>query len=107
MAYTSQVTWEALKTLDSATLAGAYKAIGGPLLNPSFMLKIYNNSTNDILISIDGVNDYDVVPHGTYVVYKIDNERGLNSISQGTQFYAKSAAGVGNIYVASLYAVHN
>lgn len=114
MAYTNRVTWELLRTLNSATMTSSstYYTVGGPLLYPSYKLKMVNNSNVLVTISIDGVNDYDVCPAGAFWLY--DETQAMiasattPAIPAGTQISCKaSAAGVGNIYLVSQYLVSN
>ena len=67
MGYTTRVDWEPLRSIDSATLAGAYATVGGPLIFPSYILKLVNNSTVDVTISIDGVTDIHVADRKSVV----------------------------------------
>ena len=69
MLYSSKVTWENLRTINSSTLTGAYAALGTPLANPSYILKMVNNSNVLVTVSIDGVNDIDVCPAGSFWLY--------------------------------------
>lgn len=110
MAYTTQIAWETLRVLNSATLAGTYAAVGGPLLHPAYILKLVNNSNILVTISIDGVNDVDVAPANSFWLYdegKVGQSSAFPSMPQGTQIYVKAAAGVGNIYLVSQYIVTN
>jgi hypothetical protein len=107
MAYTTRLAFEVLRSVNSASLAGAYLAVGGPLLFPSYILKIVNNSTSLVTVSFDGINDYDVLPGTSYTVYdelKTVNHEGF---PEGTQIYVKGSAGSGLIYVVSQYLITN
>ena len=108
MAYTNRIAWETLRSLDSSTLSG-YTKIGTPLLNPSYILKIVNNSTVLVTISIDGVTDIDVVPSGGFFLYDEGKGQEVNRLAlpQGTQFFAKGTAGTGLIYLSSQYIITN
>ena len=110
MQYTTRINWETLRILDSSTLAGAYVKLGTPLANPSFILKLVNNSNILVTISIDGATDIDVAPAGSFWLY--DESKigppGSVFVPQGTQFYVKSGtggAGAGNIYLVTQYVV--
>lgn len=108
MAYSTKIAWETLRSLDSATLSGAYQAIGTPLQQASYILKLVNNSNTLVTISIDGVTDIDVAPANSFWLY--DEYKGIvrEGVPQGTQIYVKSAAavvGVGLIYLVSQYLV--
>lgn len=108
MAYTTRITWETLRSLDSATLAGSYAAVGGPLLHPSYILKLVNNSNVLVTISIDGLTDVDVAPAGSFWVYDEDEGNPSHeSVPAGTQIFVKGSAGTGLIYVVSKYIVTN
>ncbi len=109
---TNRVAWEILRTLDSSTMAdgGTFYNAGGPLLFPSFKLKLVNNSNVLVTISIDGVNEYDVAPANSFWLYDETQASISNSnnpaIPAGTQISCKSAApGVGSIYLVSQYLV--
>ena len=114
--YTNKVTWETLRVLDSASSpfsTGVYTRLGTALLHPSYILKIVNNSTVLVTVSLDGVTDIDVVPAGGFFLYD-ESKSGplpyLPSVPQGSQIFVKSgtgAAGVGSIYLVSQYIVTN
>lgn len=106
-AYKDQINWETLRSIDSATLTGVYLPLGSPLLHPSYIFKMINNSSVLVTVSIDGVNDIDVLPAGSFFLY--DEGKGLRvdqlSLQKGTQVFVKGAAGVGLIYLATQYIV--
>ena len=110
MAYTSRIAWEALRSVDSTTLAGAYVALGTPLAHPSYILKMVNNSDTDVLVSVDGVNPIDVCPAGSFWLYdegKIGLSAGYPGMPQGTQIYISGTVGTaGSIYLVSQYIVY-
>lgn len=108
-AYTSRISWETLRSIDSATFTGSYQALGTPLANPSYICKLVNNSTVLVTISIDGTNDVDVAPAGSFWLY--DESKNINGIGplialpKGTQIYVKGSAGTGSVYLVSQYLV--
>jgi hypothetical protein len=110
MAFTQRLTWETLRSLDSSTLSGAYAAVGGPLLHPCYILKLVNNSSVLVTVSIDGATDIDVAPASSYFVY--DESKGFPNMNTpflpaGTQIYVKGSAGTGLIYLVTQYIVTN
>lgn len=108
MSYTGKITWEELRTLDSATLTGGMDPIGDPLLHPSYILKLVNNSNTLVTISIDGVTEVDVAPPNSFWLYdegKVGLSSAIPAIPQGTQIFVSGAAGVGSIYLVSQYIV--
>ena len=97
-----------LTSLDSATLAGAYKAINGTGTTEACLLvRIINDSDTDVLISFDGTTDHDYVRTGSVLELNLQTNSQVNNLvaklGKGTVVYAKSAAGTGNIYLAGYY----
>ena len=109
--YTSRIQWETLRSVDSSTLSTSYVALGTALLYPSYILKLVNNSTILVTISINGTTDIDIAPAGSFFLY--DESKyiagigpGAPSIPAGTQIYVKSSTGSGGtglIYLVSQY----
>jgi len=90
--------------------SSTYYKVGGPLLYPSYKLRLVNNSTVLVTISIDGINDYDVAPANSFFLYDETQASISNSnepaIPAGTQISCKSAAaGTGLIYLVSQFLV--
>lgn len=114
MAYTNRVTWEVLRTLDTATMSSSstYYPVGTPLLYPSYKLKLVNNSNILVTISIDGIHDCDVAPASSFWLYDETQAQistaSAPAIPAGTQIFCKSnTSGTGLIYLVSQYLVTN
>lgn len=105
--YTNRVAWETLRSLDSSTLSGSYVAVGGPLLHPSIKLKLVNNSTVVVTVSIDGTTDIDVAPATSFWLYDEYVTTNREAFPQGTQFFVKGSAGTGLIYLVSQYLIQS
>ena len=105
MAYTTRIDWEPLRSINSAALTGGYDALGTPLANPSYLLKVINNSTQDVFISKDGATDIDVVPAGSFFLYDETKTTKYEMVAARTQIYVKGTAGVGTIYLVTQYLV--
>lgn len=109
MAYTKQMAYETLRSIDSATFTGSYQAIGTPLTHPGSIVKMVNNSNVLVTISLDGSTDVDVLPANSYWLYDETTNRASATdavfIPQGKQFYVKGAAGVGSVYLVVQYIV--
>jgi hypothetical protein len=107
MSYTSQITWEPLRSINAATFVGTYLPLGGPLIFPSYICKIVNNSTSLVTLSINGATAVDVVPAMGFVLY--DEGKGKRedplSIPAGTQFYVNGVVGTGLVYLVTQYIV--
>lgn len=110
MAYTQRLTWETLRSIDSATFTGSYQNLGTPLLFPSYICKLVNNSTVLVTISIDGINDMDVAPAGGFWLYdegKVGVGGGFPALPEGTQIMVKGSAGTGSVYLVSQYIIQS
>ncbi len=108
MSYTNRISWENLRSIDSATFTGSYQALGTPLQFPSYILKLVNNSSVIVTISIDGVNDIDIAPAGSYWLYdegKVGSSSQVPAVPAGTQVYVKGSASAGLVYLVSQYIV--
>ena len=107
--FTSRIAWETLRTIDSATFTGLKQAVGTPLEHPSYILKLVNNSTVLVTISVDGVNDVDVAPASSFWLYdegKVGVNSGFPAVPKGTQIYVTGAvAGTGLVYLVSQYLI--
>ena len=105
---TQRIAWETLRSIDSATFTGSYQNLGTPLLHPGYIVKLVNNSTVLVTISIDGINDMDVAPASSFWLYD-EGKAGMNSfmpaLPQGTQIMVKAAAGTGLVYLVSQYLI--
>lgn len=108
MSFTQTIAWETLRSIDSATFTGSYQALGTALLYPSAILKIVNNSTVLVTISINGSTDIDVLPANSFTLYDELKYGAPNYqfIRAGTQFFVKGSAGTGSVYLVSQYLVH-
>jgi hypothetical protein len=112
MSATNRIAWELLRLLDSSTMVSSstYYNVGTPLLFPSYKLKMVNNSTVLVTVSVDGVHDYDVCPGNSFWLYD-ETQAQINTsnspaIPAGTQISCKAAtAGTGLIYLVSQYLV--
>lgn len=108
MAFTQRIAWETLRSIDSATFTGSYQNLGTPLQHPGYIVKLVNNSTVLVTISIDGTNDVDVAPASSFWLYD-ESKAGLESaapaLPAGTQIMVKGSAGTGSVYLVSQYIV--
>ena len=104
-----QAQYEQLRSVAHGSISNSYTALGTALAHPSRILKLANTTDADILISIDGSNDYDVIPAGAASVYDLcTNRRNRDEkfeFPAGTQFYAKyvSAPTKNSIYLITIF----
>ena len=109
MAYTNRLAWETLRSIDSSTLTGSYQTVGTPLLYPGYIIKMVNNSSSLVTVSIDGVTDIDVLPANSFFLYDLSTSPtpAPEALPKGTQIYVKGSSGTGLIYFVSMYIVEN
>lgn len=97
------------ESVNSNTLSTiAYSVINpGGLPFPCFSVFITNASTQDVLISTDGVDPYEYVIKGTRIELICQQNSGPNNqkayFAKGTVFYASGTAGTGDIVLTALY----
>lgn len=103
---TSQIEYETLRSIDSATFTGSFQALGTPLDHPAVLVRMVNNSDVLVTVSVDGVNSHDVLPAGSFWLYDIASDSPETSTiyrKKGTQYYVSGAAGTGSVYLVVLY----
>lgn len=107
MTQKTTLVYEPLRSLSSASVSGTYATLGTPLANPSSLIKMVNDSTQDVLVSVDGIIDMDICPAGGFFLYDLVTNHPSSvpstHIIKGTQFYVKGTAGTGTIYLVTLY----
>jgi hypothetical protein len=107
MAFTNRITWETLRSVDSATLTGVYVPVGSAFAHPSYKCKLVNNSNVLVTISIDGATDIDVAPAGSFWLYDETITAREEALPKGTQIFVKGTVGTGLIYLVTQYLVTN
>lgn len=108
MAFKNKILPIPLTSIASSTVSGTYQAINASGLNfPCVIVKIVNNSTKDVTVSYDGVNDHDFVPSMMTVLYSFQNNAlppaYVAELQQGTVLYVKGTAGTGSVYLVGFY----
>lgn len=105
-----RVRYEQLRSLDWTLITANYVAVGTALENPVRVLKITNLTDTNLLISINGLTDHDVVPANGFCLY----DYGANKSDQGgflelpavDRIYVKQEAApptFGLVYVTVIY----
>ncbi len=109
MAYSNRIAWETLRSINSATFTGSYQNLGTPLQHPGYIVKLVNNSTVLVTISIDGIDDIDVAPANSFWLYdegKVGRDSAFPALPAGTQIMVKGSAGTGSVYLVSQYLIN-
>lgn len=103
-----QITYDTLRSVNTAAwiTPGTYEVLGAVFAHPASIIKIVNNSTVLITVSIDGTTDHDILPSNSFVLYdETTNSPHTENVymQAGTQFYIKGAAGTGSVYLVVQY----
>ncbi len=105
--YGINATADTIRSIDSATFTGAYQAVGIALTRPIRLIKFVNDSSVPVTVSWDGTHDNDFLPANSFSLYDLTaneaKEDGL-FVQEGTQFYAKGAAGTRSFYIVCIAA---
>lgn len=101
---------DTIRTLLFSSIAATYNPLGTPLAHMARMFRIINATDGDIFFSIDGINDNYFLPAGTFVLYDVTGNSGIDSnfrIATNTQFYARysSAPTKNSVYLENIYGV--
>ena len=90
----------------TAPLTASWQLLAGPLTEPAFLMRIYNDTTVDIEVSFDGTGTDDHVPKGTVLQLEAPTNP-LHNCSpanwpQGTSVWIKgAAASAGKVYFSA------
>lgn len=95
------------ETLRSVAIAATYSNLSTPLVNPSRIMKIENETNGAITISFDGgVTDHERIPaNGFVLIDATSNAVAESNLARaaGTQISVKGA-GAGSVYLSTYYA---
>lgn len=94
---------------NSAGLSTSYQALNsGGLAGPTVLLRLYNGSSKDLIISYDGVKDHDFLKTGETLTLNFQANAAPNNyaamLRKGTIVYIKgNSSGTGLISLAAYY----
>lgn len=105
-----RLAYEEIRTIAFGSVTASYATVGTPLNHPARLVKFYNGLNVDVLISLDGSTDNDVIPSGGFLILDIGaNKEGTSKLflAKETQFYVKRAGGsnptTGTFYLTVIY----
>jgi hypothetical protein len=112
MAVRNAVTPIPLTSISSGSVSGTYAAINAEgLPNACVIIKIVNNSTEDVTVSFDGINDHDYIPTKTASLYNYQTASQPNNfvclLPIRTTLWVKGTSGTGSIYLVGFYSATN
>lgn len=106
-----RVRYEPLRSIFGAAITEDYGGVGLPFANPVRILKVTNLTNQNVLISLNGIDDHDIVPATGFFLYDYSsnkaNAAGLLEQPQGDRIYVKAESTLptsGNLYVTVVYA---
>ena len=106
-----RVRYEPLRSSGFASITGSYTSVGLPFSNPVRILKVTNLTDVDIFVSLNGVDNHDIVAAKGFFLYDYSSNKsssaGLLEQPQGDRIYVKAESflpSVGNLYVTVVYA---
>lgn len=91
----TRMLYEPLRGTDFSDITGAYTGIGAPFANPILWFHIINNTNEDVVISLNGIDNHLYLPSGAFIVHDIGSNKGLGGglyIAQVTRFYVAAYA---------------
>jgi hypothetical protein len=106
-----RVRYEPLRSIGFLGISAIYAGVGLPFENPVRILKVTNLTNVNILVSLNGIDDHDIVAANGFFLYDYSsnksNAAGLLEQPQGDRIYVKAETGLpaaGNVYVTVVYA---
>ncbi len=106
-----RVRYEPLRSLGFAGISAVYAGVGLPFANPVRILKVTNFTNANIFVSLNGVDNHDVVSSNGFFLYDYSSNKanagGLLEQPQGDRIYVKAESSLpssGNLYVTVVYA---
>lgn len=99
---------EPMRSLVAGSISATYAKVGTPLVNPSRILLIQNQTDSLLVFSFDGVNDHIPIPSQGFVLFDCTTNKTVEVgafIASGIQFYVKQivAPTVGSVYISTVY----
>lgn len=107
-----RVRYEPLRTVGFGSITSSYESVGLPFANPVRILKVTNLTDKNILVSLNGIDDHDIVAANGFFLYDYSSNRanvaGLLEQPQGDRIYVKASTvslpTAGSLYVTVVYA---
>lgn len=113
LASSIRVRYEPLRSILFSGISGTYAGVGLPFFNPVRILKVTNFTNVNVLVSLNGIDDHDIVASNGFFLYDYCSNKahagGLLEQPQGDRIYVKAESGsnlpsIGTVYVTVVYA---
>lgn len=106
-----RVRYEPLRSIAFGSITTSYQGVGLPFANPVRILKVTNLTNQPMLISINGIDDHDVVAANGFFLYDYASNKsdaaGILEQPQGDRIYVRTPSTLptsGSLYVTVVYA---
>jgi len=111
LASSIRVRFEPLRSIAFGGISGTYAGVGLPFSNPVRLICIDNATDENVLVSINGVDDHTWVASNGFKLFDYASNKGekagLLEQPQGDRIYVKAEGSnptSGNVYVTVIYA---
>ncbi len=113
LASSIRVRYEPLRSVLFSGISGIYAGVGLPFENPVRILKVTNFTDVNVLVSLNGIDDHDIVASNGFFLYDYSSNKalagGLLEQPQGDRIYIKAQDSgnlptIGTVYVTVVYA---
>lgn len=105
MAYPQELTFDTLRSVAFGAIGAAYAAVGAAFTRPVRLIKVTNRTDADVLFSLDGTNDHDMIPSNGFTLYDLTANKVRDDgafLRQGQNVYIKRVSGAptsGSVYI--------
>jgi hypothetical protein len=105
--------YEPLRSVLFSGISGTYVGVGVPFESPARIIKVTNFTNKNILVSLNGIEDHDIVAANGFFLYDYCSNKssagGLLEQPQGDRMYIKAEAAdnlptIGTVYITVVYA---
>lgn len=105
------IKFETLRSVAFGGIGANYAAVGGVFNNPIRILKVSNETNASVLISMNGIDDHDIVAGNGVFVYDFTGnasaQAGVLELQAQKRIYVKQAGAAptsGTLYITAIYA---
>ena len=106
-----RIRYEPLRSIIYSSITSQYNGVGLPFANPIRILKVTNLTNHPIFISLNAIDDHDIVAANGFFLYDYASNKssmgGLLEQPQGDRIYVRAVATLpvmGSVYVTVVYA---
>lgn len=104
---------EPLRSLAFGSIGASYMGVGSAFEHPIRILKFFNLTDVSMLVSLDGVEDHDILPPMGYMILDLTANKTREQgwyLAEGQRVYVRYLSGaptLGSFYVTTYYGLEN